>query len=256
MAKFGTLSPKNWGSFMPAQNPLSHKGPWYYRKTEMVMVQFETDIDVVAALIPEGLEIMEPATAFMVMEQNHYSTLGPYGEVYLGIMVTWEGQPHAYVPGVYVTEENSQIVGREVWGFGKRRAHRFAISKHGNGDVEVVMEVNPGDRALRAVMKPQANAPADALGETPLICLKIIPSVDGSAVPALAQLTSVTFKAQPVIGSDGKAEIYTGPGTIKLEDPSDVQIPVGTILGCAYAFFDADLPYGKVLKTYTAADFE
>ena len=71
MAKFGKLSPKNWGSFMPAQNPLSQKGPWYYRKTEMVMVQFETDIDVVAALIPEGMGFVTPGMLKPVNASKH-----------------------------------------------------------------------------------------------------------------------------------------------------------------------------------------
>lgn len=256
MARYGTLKPTAWGPFMPAHNPTSHRGPWYYRQTEMVMMQWETDIDAVAPLIPEGIEIIEPAIAFMVMEQNHYSTLGPYGEVYLGIMVMWGGQPHAYLPGVYVTGENSQVVGREVYGFGKRRMHRFEIAKHGNGDVEVIMEINPGVRALHATMKPQTNEPADALGETPLIGLKIIPSIEDTTVPALAELTSVTFKAAPVIGSDGKPEIYSGPGYIAMDVPSDVNVPVSQMLGCFYAKFDADLPYGKVLKAYTAEDFQ
>ena len=256
MGTFGRLKPAEWGPFMPAHNAISHKGPWYYRDTEMVMVEFGVDADAALALLPSDLELHEPASAFMVIEHNHWTTIGPYAEVYLGVMCLWRGKLHAYVPGVYVTGENSQLVGREVYGFGKKRAHRIELIKHVDGQVEALMEVKPGERSLRAVMKPQMNAPADAIGECPLICLRIIPDAEGGDVPALAQLVSVTFKAAPLIGSDGKAEIFTGPGFLNLEEPSDVKLPVTGVGRCVYARFNADLPYGKVLKTYSKADFE
>ena len=256
MGKFGKLTPANWGALMPAHSALAHRPPYYYRDTEMAMVQFETDEATALALLPSELELMEPATAFMVMEQNHWTTIGGYGEVYMGIMCLWNGEPHAYVPGVYVTGENSQILGREIWGFGKKRCNSFEIRKHDNGSVEAVMDIRPDDRALRAVVWPQANAGADILAPIPLICLKIIPDVAGGTAPALAQLTSVTFKAEPFVGTDGKAEVFTGPATIEMVMPSDVNIPVVQMLGGVYARFTADLPYGKVLKTYQASDFE
>lgn len=255
MGKRGALKPADWGALMPAHSPLGHRPPYYYRDTEMVMVQFATDEAAALALLPAELELMEPATAFMVMEQNHWTTIGGYGEVYLGVMCLWEGQPHAYVPGVYVTGENSQILGREIWGFGKKRCARFEIRKHDNGDVEALMDVRPGDGALRAVVKPQANAGAEVLAPIPLICLKVIPDVAGGRAPALAQLTSVTFKAEPFIGTDGKAEVFTGPGSMAMGSPSDVNLPVLDIQAGVYARFTADLPYGSVLKTYTASEF-
>jgi acetoacetate decarboxylase len=255
MGKRGTLMPADWGAIMPAHSPLAHRPPYYYRDTEMVMVQFATDEAAALALMPAELELMEPATAFMVMEQNHWTTIGGYGEVYLGIMCLWDGEPHAYVPGVYVTGENSQILGREIWGFGKKRCRRFEIRKHDNGEVEAVMDIRPDDRALRAVVQTQANAGGEILAPIPLICLKVIPDVAGGVAPALAQLTSVTFKAEPYVGTDGKAEVFTGPATIAMAVPSDVNIPVLEIHAGVHARFTADLPYGKVLKTYSASDF-
>lgn len=251
MGRTGRLKPNQWGPFTPAHNPLALKGPWYYRNTEMVMVEFETDPDAILDILPSDLELFEPATGFMVIERNHWTTIGPYTEVYLGLMCLWQGQPHAYVPGVYVTGESSQIVGREVYGFGKKRAHRIELVKHDDGAVEALMEVRAGDRSLRAVMRPHANEAADSLGVVPLVVLRIVPDAEGGDVPALAQLVSVTFKANPVMGSDGKAEMFSGPGFLHLEDPSDVQTPVRKIHRCVYARFDADLPYGKVLKTYS-----
>jgi hypothetical protein len=60
----------------------------------------------------------------------------------------------------------------------------------------------------------------------------------------------VLCAAKPLIGSDGKAEVYSGPGTMEFGSPSTARLPVESILSCKYAHFHADLPYGKVLKTF------
>lgn len=250
MANQGKLNPADWGRFMPAHSPQSQKGPWYYRDTECVVIEFETDAEAALAVLPSDLELVEPATAFMVIETNHWTTLGPYSEVYLGIVCTYQGAVYGYVPGVYVTGENSQIVGREVFGFGKKRPDRIELISHGNGVVEAVMDVLPGDRALRATMTPSVNEPAEAVGGLPLLCLRIVPDAEGGPVPALAQLVEASFKAEPLIGADGRAEVFSGPGHLALETPSDVQLPVKAVGKAIYAHFNAVLPYPRVLKTY------
>lgn len=254
MGSKGKLTPADWGRFMPVHNPISQPGPWYYRNTECVFVEFETDAEAALAVLPSELELYEPASAFMVIETNHWSTVGPYSEVYVGLLCTWQGELHAYVPGVYVTGEKSQILGREVWGFGKRIPDRIELHRRHTGVVEAQMDVNPGDRALRAVMTPSVHQ--SELGGLPLICLKVIPDAEGSAIPSLAQLISVTFKSEPIIGSDGKAEVFSGPGDIRFDTPSDASFPVKRVTNCTYARFNADLPYGKVLKTYTREELE
>ncbi|MBI1731427.1 MAG: acetoacetate decarboxylase family protein [Gammaproteobacteria bacterium] len=256
MAKNGRLTPDKWGPFGPPHNSLGHKGPWYYRDTEVVLVEFLTDEDYVLNIMPPELELYEPAMAFMVIETNHWTTIGPYSEVYNGILCTWKGELHAYVPGVYVTGEASQIIGREVYGFGKKRAHRIELIRHDTGEVEALMEVKPGDRALRALMNTQKNEPAEAVGTLPLIVLRIVPDAEGSDIPALAQLVSVTFSAKPLMGSDGKAEVFSGPGSLTFGCASDAELPVKQVVSCKYAHFNADLPYGKVLKTYTQKELE
>lgn len=249
MGKVGKMTPAAWGSLMPAHNPPTQPGPWYYRNTECILVEFATTAEAALAVLPSDLELFEPATAFMVIETNHWSTVGPYSEVYVGILCTWKGELHAYVPGVYVTGEKSLILGREIWGFGKRMPHRIELIRHSNGTVEGQMDLTPGDRALRAVMTPSAYEPS--IAGVPLICLKIVPDAEGSKTPALAQLVAASFKADPIMGSDGKAEIFTGPGHIQFDWPSDVSFPVIGTPKFTYARFNADLPYGKILKTYT-----
>jgi len=255
MAKKGKLTPAQWGPFMPVHNSLALRAPYYYRDTECVLVEFLTDPDYALSILPSDLELYEPATAFMVMETNHWTTIGPYSEVYNGILCTWKGELYAYVPGVYVTGENSQILGREIYGFGKKRAHRIELIHHQDGQVEAVMEVKAGDRALRAMIRPSVNEPAEAVGTLPLICLRVIPDPEGGAKPSLAQLVSVLFSAKPLMGSDGKAEVYSGPGIMEFGSDSDAKLPIVQLLGFKYARFNADLPYGKVLKTFADDEF-
>lgn len=251
MAKNGRLTPNEWGSMMPVHNPQAPKAPYYYRDTEMVMAQFETDIEACLDILPSELEIYEPATAFMIMERNHWTTNGPYDEVYIGIMCLYEGEVYAYCPGVYVSGENAQILGREIWGFGKKQMHSFDIVTHDNGTVEAKMDVLPGDGALRCTMRPGANEGVETLAGYPIVCLKVIPDAEGSDTPSLAQLVSVSFSANALVGSDGKAEIFSGAGELTYGCSSDVKFPVKSMIGCVYARFNADLPYGKILKTYT-----
>lgn len=251
MSKKGRLTPDQWGGMMPVHNPQAQRAPYYYRDTEMVMAQFLTDAEACLDILPSDLELYEPATAFMIMERNHWTSNGPYDEVYIGIMCTFKGEVYAYCPGVYVSEENAQILGREIWGFGKKMMSNFDIVTHGNGIVEAKMDVLPGDGALRCTMKPRTNEAPETLAGYPIVCLKVIPDAEGSETPALAQLVSVSFTADALMGADGKAEIFSGAGELTYGCSSDVNFPVESMIGCVYARFNAELPYGKILKIYS-----
>ncbi|HEY9817769.1 MAG TPA: acetoacetate decarboxylase family protein [Candidatus Obscuribacterales bacterium] len=250
-SKFGRLSPDSWGTTMPAQNPSYRKGPWYYRDTEALMITYLTDEDAALDVLPSDLELVQPATAFMVLEFNHFSTSGgPYGEVYTGILCMFEGQVYGYTNAVYVTTENALIAGREIWGFGKKLAHRIELTQLGTGEIEGVVELNKGNIVARATVLPHENLAASVMEDLPLAVLKIIPDVEGSDKPAIAQLNSVLFKGVPHKGPDGKDELYGGPGRLEVSKHSDVNLPVLQVVDAKYLRMTADLPYGKILKTY------
>jgi len=113
---------------------------------------------------------------------------------------------------------------------------------------------DPG-RAIRAIVRTAVNEPPEAVGTLPLICLRVIPDPEGGRKPSLAQLVSVLFSAKPLIGSDGKAEVYSGPGHMDFGCPSDARLPIVQLLSFKYAHFNADLPYGKILKTFSPEEF-
>lgn len=250
-AKSGRLSPDRWGATMPAHNASYARGPWFYRDTEAIMLTYLTDEDAALDILPSDMELVTPATAFMVIEFNHFSTSGgPYGEVYTGVLATFEGAMYGYTNAVYVTTENALTLGREVWGFGKKMAHRIELSKLGTGEIEGVVELNPGNIVARAIMRPEKNEPASVLEELPLAVLKVIPDVAGGDKPALAQLNSVLFKGVPHRGPDGKDELFSGTASLVVDTVSDVNLPVHQVVDAKYFRMTADLPYGKVLKAY------
>ncbi len=251
MTKYGRLTPDTWGSTMPAHNPSYQKGPWYYRDTEVIMLTYFTDEDAALDILPSDLELIEPATAFMVIEYNHFTTVGgPYGEVYTGILCQFEGQVYGYVNCVYVTTENSLIAGREVYGFGKKLAHRIELIRHGTGEIEAIAETKPGHVAAKAFFLPNENLAASVLEDLPLAVLKVIPDVEGGDKPAIAQLNSVSFSGVPHIGPDGKDELFGGSATLEVDAISDLNLPVLEVVDAKYMRMAADLPYGKILKTY------
>lgn len=250
-SKFGRLTPDQWGTTMPAHNSSYKKGPWYYRDTEAMMITYLTDEDAALAVLPSDLELVQPATAFMVLEFNHFTTSGgPYGEVYTGILCTFEGQLYGYTNAVYVTTENALIAGREIWGFGKKLAHRIELRQLGTGEIEGIVEVNEGNIVARATMLPHQNEAASVMEDLPLAVLKVIPDVEGGDKPAIAQLNSVLFKGVPHKGPDGKDELYSGPGRLEVSKHSDVNLPVLEVVDAKYLRMTADLPYGKILKSY------
>lgn len=250
-AKFGRLTPDHWGEAMPAHSPSYRRGPWYYRDTEALMLTYLTEEDAALNILPNDLELVQPATAFMVLEVNNFSTSGgPYGEVYTGVVCKFEDVVYGYTNAVYVTTENALTLGREVWGFGKKLAHRIGIRQLGTGELEGVVEVNEGNVACRATVRPERNEPASAMEAMPLAVLKIIPDVCGGAKPALAELNTVLFVGVPHKGADGKDELYSGSATLEVAPHSDVNLPVGEIVDAKYMRMTADLPYGKTLKRY------
>ena len=96
MARNGRLTTDQWGLFMPAHNPVVMKGPWYYRDTQSVVFEYLTDADQALRVLPAELELHEPATAFLIVETNRWTSFGPYSEVYNGILCKWQGELYAY----------------------------------------------------------------------------------------------------------------------------------------------------------------
>ena len=75
-----------------------------------------------------------------------------------------------------------------------------------------------------------------------------------NAGPALAQLVSCEFDVRPIVATDGLTELWSGPGSLVYDSPTHndpwYKLGVEEVDTCLYGFFNAYLPFGKILKEY------
>jgi hypothetical protein len=117
-----------------------------------------------------------------------------------------------------------------------------------------LIERPKGNRLATAIMRSIRNVPANSFNFPPILSLKVIPNAEESESPALAQLVSCDFRVTPIVGTDGIAEVWSGPGSLVYNSPTEAdpwyKLAVREIVSCRYGFFNAYLPHGKILKTY------
>ena len=164
----------------------------------------------------------------------------------------------AYMPYLLVTNEVPLIAGREIWGCGKNLAHVEVNHEH---DQQIgIIERPTGNRLATAVMRPLDNVSAAGFGFPSVCCLKVIPSAEENKPPEVAQLVSLDFRVTPVVGTDGIAELWSGPGrwstTLR---PRRILAQARSEGGRVrpYGLFNGYVPYGKILeRTRSAARSE
>lgn len=252
MAKYGQLTKTRFGPSMPVTAPAVQSPPFYYRNMEMILVEYHTDEEAAVQILPEGLELIEPATASIIIAKYHFSTFGPYNEAILGVACKWQGEVMTYLPNLFVTQEAPLIAGREIWGYAKKLAHVDVVQEH--EEFMGIIERPKGNRLATAVMRTIRNVPAHSFVFPPILSLKVIPNAEENEQPALAQLVSCDFRVTPVVGTDGIAEVWSGPGSLTYNAPTEAdpwyKLAVKEIVSCRYGWFNAYLPHGKILKSY------
>jgi|SRR5882757_236701 len=248
---FGRLTPADFFESMPVTHPLYPRAPYYYRNSKGLTFVYHIDAEEALSRLPMDLELVQPATAVLVIAENEFSTVaGKYSECYLNILCRYKGEEMLYSSNLFETAENAQIIGREIYGFPKKLCQKIEFTTTGTGDVCVTVDRSPDYRLLTAIMRPVDNQPLESFKDMPLVVLKIIPDASGSRKPSLAQLVKVCVKTSPIVSSDGRAEIFTGPGQIHFDKPSEIAVPVVKMLSCTLMRWDCVLPYGEILKTY------
>jgi acetoacetate decarboxylase len=118
----GRLTLDRLGYSMPSDAPAFQAPPYHYRNAQAVSVRFETDRDAALEVLPEPLEVIEPASANLSIYWYPFSTFGPYHEAILRLYARHEGKPLTYVQQIFVDTEPPMLAGREVWGFPKKLA--------------------------------------------------------------------------------------------------------------------------------------
>ena len=177
MSARGRLTLDKLGYSMPADAPAFQAPPYHYRNAQAVFT-FETDLDAVLDVLPEPLELIEPASANLSIYWYPFTAaFGPYHEAILRLYARHEGKPLTYVQQIFVDTEPPMLAGREVWGFPKKLAR---IGFERDRDMIVgTLERPAGVRLATAVMRPER--PLSQIGfNGPTAGLRIIPSADPS----------------------------------------------------------------------------
>ena len=241
---------------LPIVGPSYPHAPNRFINREYLNITYETDEELLRAVVPEPLVPESNQVIFEVMKMPDSSGFGDYTESGLVIPCTYNGEPVNFPLMMFLDDEPPTTGGREIWGFPK---------KFGNPKLEVIHDtltgtltyagqqvalgtmtykhdnLMVGDKRLR-----DPNHVKEKLGKKQMT-LKIIPCVSGGL--ALAQL--VSFHMEDVIVKGA----WTGPARLHLIPHVNAPLadfPVRKIVGGSHFIADMSLPYGKVELDYLA----
>ena len=242
MSARGRLTLDKFGYSMPPDAPAYQAPPYHYRNAQAVSIKFETDRDAALEVLPEPLELIEPACGNLSFYWYPFATFGPYHEVILRLYARHDGKPLTYVQQIFVDTEPPMLAGREVWGFPKKLAKiGFARDRD---MIAGTLERPAGVRLATALMRPER--PVASLGSNgPTTGLRIIPSADpADPRPALAELVAADSRHELRAAWEGPASISFPESSVF--DPVN-QFPVRRIVKGVYMEYDILLPAGRVI---------
>jgi acetoacetate decarboxylase len=261
----GTVSLQNMQAAfsIPASGPMYKAAPeWFWKDTDIVVVDYLTDAKSAAAFLPEGMttvpiaELPGYSAVKQVWARYGNSSFGPYNEFFVVIPALHQGQMSLYNPLIYVDRDSAMAGGREIGGWPKKigdiRMERFgnefklSFSRNGQQLVSAEMEVGsklfstplPANTAVRLSYPynmtfplPAPTAQPQPTVPLPTTTLKLIPGVGGNnPPPALAQLILAPWQV--------KGDFFSGSGASVKYQPSEDdplhKLPVLKVLGSMF----------------------
>jgi acetoacetate decarboxylase len=225
---------------MPSDAPTFQAPPYHYRNAQAVSIKFETDAEAALEVLPEPLELIEPASANLSFYYYPFTTFGPYHECILRLYARFDGKPLTYVQQIFVDTEPPMLAGREIWGYPKKLA-KIGFTR----DRDMILgslERPAGVRLATALMRPEQ--PLAHVGSNgPTTGLRILPSADPTKPPH-AELIAADTEHRIREAWDGPASISFPEHSIF--DPVD-RFPVRRIVKAVYMEYDITLPAGRLL---------
>ena len=235
---------EQWGYTNPVIAPLYSKPPLIWRDTQVVMVQYEANLDAIRSVLPEP---MEPwgNNVIAYTSWTPMGTQGACGEACVYVQAKFQDYVGTYEPYLYVTTEVPLAAGREIWGFCKKLA-----------DIQVHLEKEAawgevkrlGTDILRiqtTIDEPASND--DLPWGSGVFSIKNIPAAE-EGEPALRQLVWTEGKVNNLPG-----KFFKGRGSVAHEhsdiDPLDILKPERIVAGY-YGIIEMVLPLGKIVHRY------
>ncbi len=82
---------------MPLTNPAYPRGPYRFYDREFIVITYRTDLEALAAVVPEPLELDEPIVKYEFIRMPDSTGFGDYTESGQVIPVRFKGEQGSYV---------------------------------------------------------------------------------------------------------------------------------------------------------------
>jgi acetoacetate decarboxylase len=233
--------------------------PWKVFNSKSIVIAFETDLDPVLDLLPPELSPLTTPPQVVCFLNGGYefgTGGGPYQEMCPLIPVLYEGEPHVYVPVVYLGEGTEEwfAAGREVLGDQKKLAKIELRQDMGRGLMIGTVERPAGHRIVTQIVGPfERQCEEHEFSFPPVIGIRLLPDAVGDR-PSVAQLYRKTVTTSVRKAADGTAWMFAGQGTVDFgrseQDPL-YKLAVRNVVNAWYVEFSTIEQYqGEVVKTY------
>lgn len=231
---------------MPFSTPSYPPGPYRFINREYLIITYETDLDLLRAIVPEPLEVTEPLVKFEFIRMPDSTGFGDYTESGQVIPVQFKGKKGGYSHAMYLDDEPPIAAGREIWGFPKKLAQPcLRVEKE-----TLVGTLDYGScRIATATMgykyqTVDVKKTAEALKGNNYL-LKIIPHVDGTV--RICELVEYQLEDIQVKGA------WQGPSQLELFHHAIAPVadlPIKRVVSAIHIQSDLTLPYGRVVHDY------
>ncbi len=228
-----------WISTYPA-------GPYRFMNREFFIVTYETDPDLLRAIVPPQLEIIEPVVKFEFIRMPDSTGFGDYTESGQVVPVRYKGEVGGFTISMFLDDHAPIAGGREIWGFPKKLAKPQLFVEEDT----LIGLLNYGSLRIATATMGYKHRAIDenkvlASVQSPVFLLKNIPGVDGK--PEINQLTRTYMTDVKIKGA------WTGPGSLELHPHALAPIAdlyVKKIVSVTHFICDLTLPYGEVVEDY------
>ena len=259
----GRLNPAASSGVQPAATPLYPPLPWKAFNAKCIVIEYETDLDPVLDLLPPELTpLTYPPHVVCLLNGGCDWAMGggPYAEMLPLIPVLYEGEPHMYRWTGYLSEGSEEwfAAGRELLGNPVKYAKIELKQQVGRGLMMGTVERPTGHPLVTQIVGPLGWQGDEAdFNLYPMMGVRVLPDSSGQT-PEVAELYRADVEATVRIASDGSPMVFSGPGTIVLEesvqDPLYL-LPVRKVVSAQYVELGTITHKAiEVLKSYTHDD--
>ncbi len=233
---------------MPICSVAYPRGPYKFINREFFIFTYETDLEALAAIVPEPLEVTDPIVKYEFIRMPDSSGFGNYCESGQVIPIRYNGKPGSYTHVMYLDDYSPIAGGREIWGFPKKLA-KPKVTVHSD-TINCTLDYNDMRIAQATMGFKYQELDQNKIYESmqqPNFLIKLIPHVDGT--PRICELVKFYLQDLKIKGA------WTSPGSLELFQHALAPVallPVKKVISAVHLHTDLTLPYGEVAFDYLA----